>query len=44
MLALSLSELQGFNSYTGSFKQTPANISQYVKSGLPIAAVAVNDK
>ena len=44
MLALSLSELQGFNSYTGSFEQTLANISQYVKSGLPITAVAVGDK
>ena len=39
VLALSLSELQGFNSYTGSSEQTPANILQYVKPGLPIAAV-----
>ena len=39
MLALYLSELQGFNSYTGSSEQTPVNISQYVKPVLPIAAV-----
>ena len=31
VLALSLSELQGFNSYTGSSEHTPANILQYVK-------------
>ena len=39
VLAISLSELQGFNSYTGSFEQTPANISQYVKPGLLIVVV-----
>ena len=31
VLTLSLSKLQGFNSYIGSFEQTPVNISQYVK-------------
>ena len=39
VLVMSLSELQGFNSYTGSSEQNPANISQYVKPSLPITSV-----